>query len=120
MVYIFFTLHSDRCDVLEALGGNVAELQQQRRVEVAPTMSVPRSALAVTPGELPRVLEVVSSIDAQRRIPRGRDRAPIPGRVVYQKSARSHTLTLPHKDGVVAALRRLVAKAPWAAPAGEE
>ena len=120
MVYIFFTLHSDRVDVLEALGGDALELQQQRRVEVAPSMSVTRSALTVTPGELPRVIEVISGLDAQRYIPRGRNRAPISGRVIYQKSARSHTLTLPHKDGVVAALRRLAAKAPWAAPVGEE
>ena len=120
MVYIFFTLHSDRVEVLQALGGNVADLQQQRRIEVAPAMSVLRSVLAVTPAELPRVLEVISSLEAGRRVPWGLTRAPLAGRVVYQKSARSHTLTLPHKDGVVAALRRLAAKAPWAAPAGEE
>lgn len=120
MVYIFFTLHSDRVDVLEALGGDALELQQQRRVEVAPSMSVTRSALTVTPGELPKVLEVISGLDAQRFIPRGRARAPISGRVVYQRSPRSHTLALPHKDGVVAALRRLVAKAPWTVSAGEE
>lgn len=116
MIYIFFTLHSDRVEVLQALGGNVAVLQQQRRVEVAPAMSVPRSALAVTPAELPRVLEVISGLEAGRRL----TRAPLAGRVVYQRSTRGHTLALPHKDGVVAALRRLSAKAPWTLRAGEE
>lgn len=120
MIYIFFTLHSDRVEVLQALGGNVADLQQQRRVEVAPAMSVPRSALAVTPSELPRVLEVISGLEAGRRVPRNLARAPLAGRVVYQRSTRGHTLTLPHKDGVVAALRRLSAKAPWTLRAGEE
>ena len=120
MVYIFFTLHSDRVEVLQALGGNVADLQQQRRVEVAPAMSVPRSALAVTPAELPRVLEVISGLEAGRRVPRGLIRAPLAGRVIWQKSARSHTFAVPHKDGIVAALRRLSAKAPWVVRAGEE
>lgn len=119
MVYIFFTLHSDRYAVLEALGGDTAELLRQRPVEVAPAMSVARSALAVAPAEIPRVLEALSGLEAGRRIPRGFTRAPIPGRVVWQRSPRFHTMTMPHKDGVLAALRRLVSRAPWAT-AGEE
>ena len=120
MVYIFFSLHSDRVDVLEALGNGAAELQHQRRVGVAPAMSVTRSAVKITPQELPKVLEVISGLEARRRVPRGLTRAPVAGRVIWQKSARSRTLALPCKDGVVAALRQLAAKAPWAVSAGEE